>query len=96
MSWGKEDSSIYIGNGNCTSACCNYTGGCSGCLTCNPLPTATPVRQGWECPRCHAVYAPWVFQCTACSASYPFKPTFDYGTGSITPNQNLRQFTVWG
>jgi hypothetical protein len=55
--------------GNCTSACCNYTGGCSGCLTCNPPPKPKPISQGWECPRCHVVYAPWMARCTRCAGN---------------------------
>lgn len=23
-------------------------------------------QQGWECPKCHTVYAPWMAQCTSC------------------------------
>lgn len=25
--------------------------------------------EGWECPRCHRTYAPWVATCTACAAA---------------------------
>lgn len=25
------------------------------------------INQGWECPKCGGVYAPWVAQCTTCS-----------------------------
>lgn len=33
--------------------------------------SAVRPRQGWECPRCHAVYAPWVIQCKGCK---PYRP----------------------
>ena len=26
-------------------------------------------QQGWECPRCGKVYAPWMPSCTSCSAA---------------------------
>lgn len=51
-----------LGVGQCNSACCNYTGGCSNCLRCNPI-LVPPTPRGWECPRCHRIYAPHVPQC---------------------------------
>lgn len=48
--------------------------------------------QGWECPKCGKVYAPWVASCTACVAApaprYPRPPTFPapakpYSTGDF-------------
>ncbi len=26
----------------------------------------SPVVQGWQCPICEAVYAPWVIKCKGC------------------------------
>jgi uncharacterized OB-fold protein len=26
-----------------------------------------PSPQGWECPKCHRVYAPWVAECHDCN-----------------------------
>lgn len=32
-----------------------------------PTPIQAPAAQfGWECPRCHATYAPWMAKCTEC------------------------------
>ena len=31
-----------------------------------PASRATAGAQGWECPRCHATYAPWVASCSEC------------------------------
>ena len=34
------------------------------------LPPATHTfnSQGWECPRCQSVFAPWVYQCQPCNS----------------------------
>lgn len=38
----------------------------------DPPPVPRPVTgmalglQGWECPRCHGAYAPWVAECVRC------------------------------
>ena len=34
----------------------------------NPSTTSTTTFnvQGWECPRCHSVFAPWVYKCDSC------------------------------
>ncbi len=28
---------------------------------------AAPVAVGWECPRCHATFAPWMATCSNCA-----------------------------
>lgn len=33
--------------------------------TCWPV-MPTPVPQGWECPKCHHIYAPSVHECLGC------------------------------
>ena len=38
-------------------------------------------QQGWECPKCLNVYAPWVAQCSKCPG---FQWTFTYGEGEAT------------
>lgn len=30
-------------------------------------PQAAVQHFGWECPKCHAVYAPWWYQCSNCT-----------------------------
>ena len=32
------------------------------------------MADGWECPRCHAVYAPWVNTCGSCSGVRTLHP----------------------
>lgn len=34
---------------------------------------ASKPKQGWECPKCGSVYAPWVFSCGRCAPSRGFK-----------------------
>lgn len=44
--------------------------------------------QGWECPRCHAVYAPWVASCTKCAAApapVPSTPRFPPSPNPTAP-----------
>ena len=37
-----------------------------------PTPVAAPVgTQGWECPKCHGTYAPWIACCTECKPPAP-------------------------
>ena len=60
-------------------------------------------HEGWICPKCGRVYAPWVAQCDACLPSLPvvatvnpfFSPTPqwakpDYVVGDPPPGQEPR------
>jgi len=51
----------------------------------NNTGTATPPEQsqGWECPRCGRVNAPWVPQCPCAGCRYT--PPQDTGPGWPTP-----------
>ena len=49
-----------IGWPNCK---CGLTGGCS---LCNPQPIML-YAQGWQCPKCDAVFAPFITQCYFCN-----------------------------
>lgn len=33
-----------------------------------PTTAITFTEKGWECPRCHSTYAPWVWKCDHCFA----------------------------
>ncbi len=51
-------------------------------ITINPQP-----QQGWECPKCGGVYAPWMAQCTTC-------PGVTFITaGTTTPEANAHVCT---
>ena len=33
------------------------------------MDTRPTIPRGWECPKCHAVYAPWMLSCLTCQPS---------------------------
>ena len=48
-------------------------------------------NQGWECPKCGRVYAPWMIECTKCgNISIGYKYTVDPTTTGNPPNSNSR------
>lgn len=55
-------------------AACTASGVCM-CYRPRGGNTEQPARQGWECPRCRVVNAPWVVHCD-CQMSYPLAPTW--------------------
>jgi hypothetical protein len=66
------------------------------CFTCstsawNPtfqVQPLAPVPRGWECPKCHAVCAPWMFSCLTCAATpappAPAETCCVCGSGEVT------------
>lgn len=43
---------------------CGHTGcGVNNCI----YEVSSAPQQGWECPRCSAVFAPWMAQCLNCT-----------------------------
>ena len=46
---------------------------------------APAVPQGWECPKCHTIYAPAVLQCHACSVGHPRANDFS----AVTMQDNM-------
>ena len=36
----------------------------------HPVLDPKPTLQGWECPKCDRIYAPWVVQCPYCGLQY--------------------------
>jgi len=51
----------------------------------------TPPKQGWVCPNCGNVYAPWMPECTKCNAGYSPATTggsFPIGPADIDPDGN--------
>ena len=57
---------------------------------------STYTTQGWECPRCHTIHAPWVQGCY-CANVYPFYPEYPhypYVTWYTTCHVNNRNFHI--
>lgn len=42
-------------------------------------------KTGWECPRCHRCYAPWVEECKHCGGSITSGTFTVSGTATGTP-----------
>lgn len=57
------------------------------------------MSQGWECPKCGRVYAPWMAQCTACpgqtfTASFMICTAHDFGEPQ-TLGRQCRRCGYW-
>jgi hypothetical protein len=59
------------------------------------------MNQGWECPKCHSVYAPWAEKCWSCRDQAATTTTWLTGDAnllrgrSFVPGPQGTEGTVW-
>lgn len=61
--------------------------------TAYPPKQSSPIAQGWECPRCHKINAPWASQCNCTgykSNLYQTSITNQDQLGAINNNNNKK------